>query len=200
MKQTPFLHLFGALILGMVLGAVGLTAALENGRTEYERLALETPEEAVITFIDTFQARDYAALFLIFTPETQHEWRMRYAVTFDFNYWLQVDKIPEDALDGIYADETNVQNPSVMNYIFDRVMLVAEENDAFVIDLRGDYTLGESEVQDRAAGVVVTVDGQELMFHLRQSIDDRWRVYQILIPGGSADYAPWAPAAEPSGS
>src|SRR5688572_12225049 len=68
------------LALGFVLGIVaaltitGVNAAQDAPRTQYEAFDLSTPEAAAQTFIDTFQKRDYAGLYLIFAPQAQMAW------------------------------------------------------------------------------------------------------------------------------
>ena len=42
--------------------------------------------------------------------------------------------------------------------------------------------------------VVTSVDGIDgpVVFRMRQSVGGRWRVLQVILPGGNEDMLPWA--------
>jgi len=73
-------------------------------------------------------------------------------------------------------------------------MMIANRNDAYLIDLSGNVTPGnESSVGDDAevVSVVEGIEG-EVRFRLTQSPSGRWRVHQVIVPGGDEDIIPWS--------
>ena len=209
-------HTLKRILIGMIVGfwlSVGsVLTAQDAPRTYYDSLDLSTPEAAVQTFVDAFQRRDYAGVFLIFAPQTQL-------------YWIgQIQRFGEDnVVDPKAADAVREgftfgfnhteaeHSPNLDNYLFDEVMLLAEEYDGFLIDLRGvveivrseDTTIppyGHAEDTDDdetplpAVNVFTTVEGidGEVIFRMVQSPSGRWQVLQVIEPGGDESMLPWS--------
>jgi limonene-1,2-epoxide hydrolase len=83
------------------------------------------------------------------------------------------------------------------SYLFDQVMLAA--NEQYLIDLRGQVTIGETRLRKTVDGemiatVIATLAGVEgeVSFRLKQSPTGRWRVLQVIVPGGDEEKYPWA--------
>jgi hypothetical protein len=83
------------------------------------------------------------------------------------------------------------------SYLFDQVMLAA--NEQYLIDLRGQVTIGETRLrktvdEEMIATVIATLAGVEgeVSFRLKQSPTGRWRVLQVIVPGGDEEKYPWA--------
>lgn len=198
--------------------SVGMAAAQDaaptapTARTEYEALDLSTPEAAVTTFADAFQDGNYPRVFLVLAPEAQQGWYSGFSL---FRPELLVDESMADQLfeatrDLFGFDHTETEHsPYNMPYLFDAVMQFAAENDAFVIDLRGDIDIvgtEESSVPSRENGedrdddtplpavdvIVSTSELGELRFRTVQVPSGRWRVYQVIVPGGNENLLPWA--------
>ncbi len=79
-------------------------------------------------------------------------------------------------------------------WLFDRLMLIADESDGFLIDLSGDVSIGREAINDGTAIVSAEVSGIEgdVEFRLRESATGRWRIHQVVAPGGDEDLFPWA--------
>ena len=82
---------------------------------------------------------------------------------------------------------------------FDDLMLAAARHEAFLIDLSGEVTiqsaaagtpLGDDAVVD-VVGAVEGIDG-EVIFRTVQAPSGRWRVRQVVVPGGDEEMIPWA--------
>jgi hypothetical protein len=209
--RTRYVAFFVALML--VVFAVQVSAQQAEPRTQYEAFDLSTPEAAVQTFVDTFHKRDYAGLFLIFAPETQMAWRRALSV---FRFEYLVDPSAVDAFMDAFAvgfDHSDVEHsPDLSNYLFDQVMLFAEESDTFLIDLRGDVDILRSEettiparndpedVHDDdnpplpAVNVITSVEGidGEVTFRMVPTPSGRWQVLQVIVPGGDEEIMPWS--------
>lgn len=200
------MHRLTRLLAGTAIAAAAFTAGLwvsttraqqdapAAARTQYEGLALATPVEAVMTFVDRFEHGDYPALFLILSPEAQADWRRRPVATFDYSTWFtDADLLDQVAM--LNSDLPDEHDSSVITSIFDEVMLVAEANDAFVIDLRGAHDLGEPELGPDGTTAQVEArlaDGTPVTFALTLSPSGRWRVRQVIVPGGDTDVLPWS--------
>jgi hypothetical protein len=207
-------RLFSIFILTLLL-ASSLVYAQEDAtpRTQYESFDLSTPEAAVTTFVDLFQNRDYAGLFVVLAPEAQSDW---YAAINRFRYEFIIEASASEGLidamgEVIGFDHTETeQHPNNIPYLFDSVMLYAEEQDAFPIDLRGEVEIlrteesivpAPSSAEDSdddetplpAIDVIVSTEDQgELRFRMVQVPSGRWRVYQVIVPGGDEQRLPWA--------
>jgi hypothetical protein len=206
---------FFAGVLG-TLTITRVTAQETPSRTQYESFDLSTPEVAVQTFVDTFQRRDYAGLFLIFAPQTQTAWQRSISV---FNLDQLIDPSAVDKLLDNFAvgfNHTQVEHSSDLNdYLFDTIMLLAEESDAFLIDLRGDVEILRSEdntipayddpelANDDEAplpvvDVITSVEGVEgeVTFRMVPTPSGRWQVMQVILPGGDEELLPWSVVSE----
>lgn len=182
------------LVFVTMLGASLLAQEGNTARTFYDSLALDTPENAVTTFVDAFQRQDYPAVFLIFSTDAQTRFQ-RINVMFRYE-----EAIQEDVASEIF--ELIPPQPEWEHvhdgYLFDVIMLAAEDQDGFLIDLRGDVEIlrtEEASIDEEPAVDVITrvagIDG-EVRFRMVQSASERWRVYHVAAPGGVEDTALWA--------
>lgn len=92
-----------------------------------------------------------------------------------------------------------------MTLFFDDLMLAAEKHSAFLVDLRGEETVtrtrsaktAEGEDAVDVAATVEGIDGQVAFRMVQVPSSGRWRVNQVILPGGDQDMMPWAvPAGE----
>jgi len=183
------------LVLTMVMGASYILAQQVNEpRTHYDSLALETPEDAVMTFVDAFQRQDYPTVFLIFSPHAQTRFQ-RINATYNYDQAINEEVAAEifELLPPL-SEWEHVHD----GYVFDLIMLTAEGRDGLLIDLRGDVEILRTEEAsiegEPAVDVIVTVediDG-EVRFRMVQSATERWRVYHVAAPGSVDDNALWA--------
>lgn len=201
------------ILLVTLLPFAGSSAQDVQPRTQYESFDLSTPEKAVTTFVDLFHQRDYAGLFLIFAPQTQHMW-FAYLQRFDAGKIVNpgvVDALLDEALFGFNHTEAE-HGPSLIDYLFDSIMVFAEERDAFIIDLRGNVEIlrteeatipsygdpEDSSDNDAAdlpvVDVITSVEGirDEVTFRMVPTPSGRWQVLQIRVPGGDERDMPWS--------
>lgn len=199
-------RLFVYLILtGLLVGCRYLEGQGEPARTFYESLDLETPESAVETFVEAFQREDWPTVWMIFAPDTQHWARLTAASTFDWGHLVDRehwDDILEEVMEHIDEGEYTVSDCSYA--WFDPMMVAAKEKDAILIDLSGKVEISDSEDSrtqggERARDVIAEVEGidREVVFKMVEAPSGRWRVYQVIAPGGNEEIRPWAaPAAD----
>ena len=195
-------------LLVVVLGVSGIALFLrpsagENGslslggaRTYYEALDLSSPREAATTFVDAFSRDDFMTVWLVLDRSAQSEWQQ------DFNLLRYFQLIDTDA----FADFGNTLQAEFfpsdtwesfdMWYLFDRLMLLADRYDAFLIDLGGQVTItgetvsagsGFTDVIAKVAGI----DG-DVTLRMTQSPSGVWRVRQVIVVGGDAQSIPWS--------
>lgn len=195
-KQTAFTRRSIVwLVIIIILSFVASVSAQDKpARTYYESLNLATPEDAAQTFVDAFASEDFWTVFMVFSPEAQRQWQ------------LAMNSFKFDAL--FIADYENVMEnfPPFdemesfdMSALFDVMMFKAAQDDALLIDLRGETTFGSStetttEDGDPAVDISATVDGikGEVIFRLVQSPSQRWRVLQVIVEGGDEEMLPWS--------
>lgn len=203
MKTYKFV---GILMMGLLLIGCTENETQPQPRTYYESLALDTPETAVETFVSAFQQDNFEALYLIFVPVTQKQITssislLQYQDFVKANDYKEANDIASDSIVSEFLSEWE---HTTTGYRFDSLMLAAKEHSAFLIDLSGDvsilrtqrYVNEESfEYQD----VVTKVEGIEgdVIFRMTQAPSGRWRVRQIIVPGGDEEQLPFSmPATE----
>ncbi len=175
-----------------------------QGRTYYETLDLATPQQAVTTFTQAFNRNDFWTVYLVLAPQAQYQWRVTMAM-YKFELLLQADK-GWDLVDGleIFSSDMNTVEHAPIDggYIFDQIMQAAVEQDALLIDLHGKLTIissKESQTLDGVPAVDVLANVgtlQGITFRTVQVPSGRWRVYQVILPGGDEEYYPWSVPAE----
>ena len=191
--------LVGASIV-LVVGVSGCTArsaSPEGSRNFYESLDLSSPVAAVETFSDAFARDDFMTVWLALDLGAQK----RLETDFNLLQWgllIDVDAVPDihAEIQAAYSFE-NIDSDE-MWYNFDRAMMIADRNDAYLVDLSGTVVPGDESVVPGAGSVVVEVPAVvegiegEVRFRLVQSPSGRWRVYQVIVPGGDEALVPWS--------
>lgn len=171
----------------------------DDARTYYESLSLDSPEAAVETFAESFQKQDFFTVFLVLSPSTQI--RVENNInTLNYKELIDVENLAE-------AEEMLANTPqfqlmsewehlgSVSIYLFDSIMLAAGQNSNFLIDLSGDTSILNSEPRSDGSEVdvfanVEGIDG-DIIFRTEQAPSGRWRIKQVIVPGGNEDLVPW---------
>ncbi|MBW8012208.1 MAG: hypothetical protein FVQ83_13390 [Chloroflexi bacterium] len=179
-------------LMGIILTVFIITLACQfgggfDGRTYYESLNLETPEDALETFAEAFQREDFMMVYLVLDSEAQRLLRYEFNVFFSYEHLIGED-VEERLMDDLdFRRLSETQNDGW--YIFDQIMLYAAGEDDLLIDLRGDLDILDSEVSETPDGedavdLIVRVDGVdgEVIFRMLQDSDDRWRVYFVSAP------------------
>lgn len=163
-----------------------------GGRTHYESLDLGTPEAAAETFVEAFQASDFMTVWLALHPEAQ------FAVQQYRDLLLYDHLIDPTGLD-LQRELRAVLDFELMEtadswWFFDQIMMIAAGHDALLVDLRGDVALRDAvQGPDGATDVPAVVEGIEGTVIIRiEERAGRFRVLQIIVPGGSAELLPWS--------
>jgi hypothetical protein len=202
-SKGKLLLVYCVIFLSLALAACGATG---NGqaRTYYESLDLSTVEKAVTTFTNAFNKNDFPTVWLVLAPKAQLLWyqrllRMNIAAIVDSELWDTM--IPEITVfsQGLgYGEHSDYDG----GFLFDEVMLAANHHDAFLIDLHGDLHILSSKESTTADGeacvnVVASVGNLEsITFRMIQAPSGRWRVLQVIVPGGDEEQIPWSVPSE----
>jgi len=181
-----------------------------QARTFYESLDLESSEAAVRTFIDAFQRADFPTVYWILAPDAQDVWR-QYMSMLEADRVIKVNE-GEDAQTVFHetminTDFTNIgqlESFGDTSYYFDIVMYAAKQHGVLPIDLTHAVTIREvkpPQRNDQYTFVDVTVETDTVdgivIFRTIQGPSGRWRVLQVIVPGGDERDMPWSiPRAE----
>lgn len=166
----------------------------EQPRTYYESLDLFTPEDTVSTFLTALKRENYPAAWLIFSVQAQEEWKDQYASLQSTMFYRE----PEDWFN-LYGEyfEFSMENRSGM--WFDRIMQFAKEIDILPINIRGSINILRTEdsltsTGETAVDVYTKIPGTvgEVIFRLTETPSGRWRVHQVIFPGGDEYIIPWS--------
>jgi hypothetical protein len=188
--------------VAFVLAAIVLLAAgcgSESGphrndaRTYYESLDLDSPLAAAEVFADAFARDDFMTVWLVLDSEAQFRFSQNLNLL-EYSQIIRVDAVPDlpDRLSQpLSLDELESGEAW---YLFDLLMLIADENDAFLIDLSSDVQLGDLSESAGAASLSASVGGIDggVTIHLAQNSQGRWKVHQVIVPGGDEDQIPWS--------
>jgi hypothetical protein len=177
-----------------------------SGRTYYESLDLSSPEAAVQEFCAAFRRSDYATVYLVLAP------RVHLLIANDLGMLRYGDLVQKEFADEISQELCIVRHGigscdyiDLATYMFDDMMLGAEKHSAFLIDLRGRETITGRRTATTYDGgpaidVTTTVEGieGEVVFRTLQiPVSGKWRVLQVIVPGGNEELIPWSvPTAE----
>lgn len=183
-------------IAGMLAAApVALLGQENRARTYYESLDLESPLDAVDTFVDAFQREDFVTVCLVLSPDAQFRIQ-QYINLLNYDKLFQSDAMRQvmDAMPRIEDFEH-----FDLSYLFDVLTLAAIENDGLLIDLRREVEILGSEPSQTSSGdpavdvraVVEGIDGK-VIFRTVTAPSGRWRVQQVIVPGGDVEQIPWS--------
>ncbi|GAB4512590.1 MAG: hypothetical protein OHK0046_12370 [Anaerolineae bacterium] len=196
MKNVIFV-LVALLLTGCGLGG---RSSASPGATFYESLNLATPESAARTFLSAFQREDYPTIYLIFSFDTQSSFKSQLGL---FRYAQVYKHGPDEAQNRVVLEEA-ILPPEKWEqtdqwWFFDQIMRSAAHRDLLLIDLRGDARIngtreaiaGESTPAVDVLASVNGIDG-EVTLRMVQAPSGKWRVYQVIVPGGDESVIPWS--------
>jgi hypothetical protein len=168
-----------------------------EARTCYEALDLSTPESAVTTFVDAFRREDFQSVWLILSAQAQFIWQQDLRLM-QFERSYREDRKGK-ALEGLFGEGLPWGEHTDAWYVFDSIMLAAKADSALLIDLSGETVIervedSQTKSGETAVDVVARVEGTEgeVVFRMTQAPSGRWRVYQVIVPGGDEELVPWA--------
>jgi hypothetical protein len=101
----------------------------------------------------------------------------------------------QNAIATAFADLTSWESHDYW-YLFDQLMLIANRHDAFLIDLSGHVQIineagGAVEGWTDVTAEVEGIEG-DVTFRMTQSRTGRWKVFQVVVPGGDMHAVPWS--------
>lgn len=177
-------------------------AAPSSGSLAYDRLDLQSAEAALRTFLSAYRRGDYVTAFWILTPASQSAFYTHLA-RFDMRRVARVtassalmhaaEMIPAQA----QMDQTD------MSFLFAHAMAVARRLDIMPLNLAGlpeDVSptnvprLGtRNQLADGRVEFAVPLPGYRapVVFRMVQRAQGRWRLEQVLPPGGVLDSLPF---------
>lgn len=187
----------GVMALLLVLGfsAAGCSGSSDSDGAGnfYESLDLASPTAAVETFTDAFADKDFMTVWLAFDINAQNRVE-HYSNLLQWPILLRTDAVPNHGSQiGSVLSFDNLETTDRW-YIFDQMMMIADEHDAYLVDLSGDVAVGEESAAGDDVEVSTVVEGidGEVRFRMVQSPSGRWRVLQVIVPGGDEDLIPWS--------
>lgn len=168
---------------------------LGGARTYYESLDLASPRQAVATFADAFQRNDFMTVWLVLDADAQL--RLQQALNMlQYDRFFDTVALPEyhTAVEAEVFPFQSWDSHDLWEF-FDRLMLMADRHDAFLIDLSGRLSInGESPNAGEYTDLIADVEGIEgdVIFRMAQAPSGRWRVHQVIAPGGDEQSVPWS--------
>ena len=198
MKTIPrkyYLVIIFSFLLTLMLACslFGNSASFDT-RTYYDSLNLDSPKEAVETFITAYQKSDYPTVLMVFSNRAQFVW-VQYLNLLRYNYLFDSSKTRETIDDSITGQEglnAGELSNALLTFTFDDYMLAAERNDSLWFDLSGNYKIQDEENEtgiDRdhnaieAIELTVDFDNQDepIIFWLVESREGNWRVDRVCL-------------------
>jgi hypothetical protein len=194
----------------LVAGALALLAAPAfaqgmpggSGSLAYDRLDLSSPEAALRAFLTAYRDGDYVAAFWIFTADTQDE-------VFRHAAQLNMDRLARLPAQGRLAIMTEMIPPTAevdqrdYSFLFANIMQVAKRRGLMPLDITGlpdDLSpanvpsLGQrTETTDGITEIAMTLRAyrEPVVFRLQRARTGRWRLRQVLTPGGDPASRPF---------
>ena len=167
----------------------------ESPRTYYESLNLFTPEEAVSTFLEAYKQENYTAIWLIFSIQAQEAWYDQFATLQPTLYY----GAPEYWWGQNCGSFDSFLHDTSKGSLFDLMMLFGKDCDILPFNIRGRVNVNRTEetltgLGENAVDVYTKIDGieGEVIFRLTETTSGRWRVHQVIFPGGDEEIIPWS--------
>lgn len=194
------------LLLGLGLAAFApallAQAPLVQG-TAYDRLDLATADAALRTFLSAFRRGDYVTAYWVLSPQAQLDWQTAIE-TFSFNRTLRGDVMARNLLPQIVPPIAQWEQHD-MSFLFAHVMNVARREGMLPLDLSGlPEDLAPARLPNLGTGpAALAADGSiaiavalaaypgPVVFRMVTSPLGKWRLAQILPPGGDAASRPF---------
>lgn len=191
-------------ILWLFIGCQTTPEEVGNtNRTYYESLELDTPELAVQTFVSAFDRADFVTVYMVLAPATQQELRSQ-GVALSIDNFIHERLVGENQELFIqkWTSRVSVNEAEQFQdtqYIFYVMMQEAAELGFIPFQFNEQFEILGSEstiIPDgqNAVDLMIMFEGDEnpIIFRLIQSPDKRWRVFQVIWPGGDETDVPWA--------
>ena len=161
-----------------------------GARTYFEALDLSTPSAGAETFLNAFARNDFMTVWLAFHPVAQNNIQSALAL---LQYRVVIDS--QAVAREVMVETARSFPPESVGiwYLFDALMLAADENDAFIIDLSGPVQITEETVDGDEAELSAEAAGIEGPVTLRMAKTPKgsWRVYDVAIGGEEEAAVVW---------
>jgi len=161
-----------------------------GARTYFEALDLSTPSAAAATFLDAFARDDFMTVWLAFHPVAQNNIRS----AFDLLQYRVVIDSQAVARDVMVEIARSFPPESIgVWYLFDALMLAADQRDAFIIDLSGPVRITEETVDGDEAELSAEAAGIEgpVILRMAKSPKGSWRVREVTMGGEGETAVVW---------
>lgn len=191
----------------IVAGAIAMLASPAlargvSGSLAYDGLDLASPEAALRAFLTAYRDGDYVTAFWIFTPETQDE-------VFRHAAQLNMGRLARLPAQGRMAIITEMIPPTAevdqrdYSFLFANIMQVAKRRGLMPLDIAGlpdDLSpanvpsLGRrTETTDGVTEIAMPLRTyrEPVVFRLVRARTGRWRLKQVLPPGGDPASVPF---------
>lgn len=206
--RASVLRVFAALAwLGLALGAASGTALAQVSvrGTAYDRLDLASPEAALRTFLGAYKAGDFVTVYWVFSPATQTAWQNQYFML-NFDRMLRNntgEQLYQQPYAGRLMPAIAELEQQDLSFLFANILNVGADHHLLPLDLSGlpDDLSPAALAQLGAAprpipgGVEIALPlpayPQPVAFRLERSPLGKWRVRQIIPPGGDETSLPW---------
>jgi hypothetical protein len=196
-----FLVIASFLVAGCSIKKVPGDDGSVNSRTHYESLDIHTPETAVQTFVQAFQQSDFATAHLVLAPTTQQT-LLNNRARLQYDGLILLGSPPDypTPFKEAWAREVwNLEHLYDGVFQFQLLMRTAVEYDALQFHFPGPLTIVASRNSETPSGQeaidvesqVAGIDGT-VVFRMVQAPSGRWRVFQVVFPGGNEKKFPWS--------
>ncbi|MCP4964770.1 MAG: hypothetical protein GY926_06000, partial [bacterium] len=163
----------------------------DDARTYYESLDMSSPMSAAEAFVEAFDADDYMAVWMLLDYFAQREIWTNINLL-QYGQVIRSTNLPDRNALGDEMSAT-IGETTDRWYVFDRIMQLADANDALLIDV-SPLSLTAGETTGDTADVVAELEGieGEVIIRLSKSPKGNWRVRQVIVPGGDETQIPWS--------
>ncbi|MBJ3785334.1 hypothetical protein [Devosia sediminis] len=182
-------------VFGLALLSLIGPAPAQEGRTLIDRMALDTPEQAVQSLIEAFAAEDYLSVYFILTPQAKEEFAYNYATFNVAQYFVLRDT---GWIDGSFHssiedidEERLIDLRNDVPLIFDDIVLHATANGQMPFSLADGMIQSSTPGDEDVVQVEVSADGQTLTIEAREVYTGDWRIDRIGWPGSDPEGRPW---------
>ena len=199
-----------ALVLLVSVVAAGPGASAQSGQStipssgsaSYDRLDLTTPEAALRQFLGAYRRGDYVTAFWILAPASQQAFQA-HLMRFDLSKIARVSVTGAMTHAPEMIPPVNRLEQTDPSFSFAYAMQVARRLDIMPLNLAGMPEDMSPAVVPRLGTPVQLADGQveiamplqayraPVVFRMVRSPQGRWRVQQVLPPGGHVESLPF---------
>ncbi|MCZ8316421.1 hypothetical protein [Phreatobacter sp.] len=180
----------------------GPSTVPSSGSAAYDRLDLTTPEAALRQFLGAYRRGDYVTAFWIMAPAAQQAFYV-HLMRFDLSRIARVSVTGAMTHAMEMIPPVNRLEQTDPSFAFAYAMQVARRLDIMPLNLAGMPEDMSPAVVPRLGTRVQLADGQveiamplqayraPVVFRMVRSAQGRWRVQQVLPPGGNVEALPF---------